>query len=822
MRKLLLLLFLCLLTACADEKSGTGEMTDFIPENAAVVLNLQNPDLFFNNLKNNEFLKGNEAHPLAVHLAQQLSLLKLLPHKDPAYLVFSAAKDNSLEFLFISKDTGEVVSLDSIQNRQVETFTSESIQIKKYTLEGQVAFLAKKDSLHILSSSKELLEISLKKEENIANSADFQKAMKAASKKKPTVFINHKEFPHLLKSHFSEEVFSSLRTFSNWTALDIDLDRASIKLNGISTAGDTLPALLNVFKGVGLSQNTLASLAPANSAAFVSVTFQDAPKLLSNLGKFRGENAPKISSENALFDTAVEAGTIQLEEGAVFVLRTLDIEAARLSLDFEPKATETFREIDIFEYPYHDRFQKMLQPLVSTKNLQYFAFLEPYILFSETPEALKEVITAYRSEQVLGKSKAYAATSESLSSEASLLAVTNNIPFKKVLLNELSEGKKQAGELNFKNHPITAIQFINQSDFAHVHAVLAKNEEIKTEKATSQVAAITLGAQLATKPVFFKNHRTNGMDVAVQDIANILYLISPTGKIYWKKKLESRILGEIHSVDILRNGRFQLAFATQNKVHVIDREGNMVKPFPLNFRDQITQPLAVFDYDSKRDYRFVVVQGKEILMYDRKGKQVKGFQFSKAAAEVVQPPKHIRIGRKDYILVPESSGQLNILSRTGKIRIPVKENLDFSENGWYEYNGNFTSSNDQGQLLKISEQGKVSKENLNLADNHKITATEKTLVSLSENQLNIKGNTAQLDFGLYTEPQIFYLNNKIYVSVTDLQVHKVYLFDSNAKLLPGFPVYGSSSIDLNNADGDSALELVVQGEDDGVLVYEVN
>ncbi|MDX1604092.1 MAG: ribonuclease HII, partial [Salinimicrobium sediminis] len=102
------------------------------------------------------------------------------------------------------------------------------------------------------------------------------------------------------------------------------------------------------------------------------------------------------------------------------------------------------------------------------------------------------------------------------------------------------------------------------------------------------------------------------------------------------------------------------------------------------------------------------------------------------------------------------------------------------------------------------------------------TATPKTLVSLSENELSIGKSSATLDFGLYTEPQIFYINNKIYVSVTDLQAHKVYLFDSNANLFPGFPVYGNSLVDLSNADDDTALELVVQGEENGVLIYSVS
>ncbi len=181
--------------------------------------------------------------------------------------------------------------------------------------------------------------------------------------------------------------------------------------------------------------------------------------------------------------------------------------------------------------------------------------------------------------------------------------------------------------MNFTNFPITAVQFIYQDNFAHVHSVLLKNEALKSPEAIAQTASVNLAAALVGRPVFFKNHRTNGLDIAVHDVQNTLYLISPEGKIYWKKDMNSRILGEIETVDILRNGRYQLAFATQNALHVIDRDGNPVKPFPLKFKDDITQPLAVFDYDNKRDYRSLVVQGNEIFMYDRKGNSVKGFFF---------------------------------------------------------------------------------------------------------------------------------------------------------------------------------------------------
>ena len=88
--------------------------------------------------------------------------------------------------------------------------------------------------------------------------------------------------------------------------------------------------------------------------------------------------------------------------------------------------------------------------------------------------------------------------------------------------------------------------------------------------------------------------------------------------------------------------------------------------------------------------------------------------------------------------------------------------------------------------------------------------------------LTIKGIPVTLPYGTYTDPQIFYLQNILYISVTDIESEKVYLFYSNGTAVQGFPVYGTSGIDLTNADQDKALEMVVLSEKDGILVYEIN
>src|SRR5699024_4273821 len=98
-------------------------------------------------------------------------------------------------------------------------------------------------------------------------------------------------------------------------------------------------------------------------------------------------------------------------------------------------------------------------------------------------------------------------------------------------------------------------------------------------------------------------------------------------------------------------------------------------------------------------------------------------------------PKHLRIGRKDYILIPEQSGKLHILSRQGKARVKVKQNIDFSDNEWFLHKGKFTSTNAEGNWVQIAENGSVSTKELELSDNHHLAISGTVVATLSENIL---------------------------------------------------------------------------------------
>ena len=97
-----------------------------------------------------------------------------------------------------------------------------------------------------------------------------------------------------------------------------------------------------------------------------------------------------------------------------------------------------------------------------------------------------------------------------------------------------------------------------------------------------------------------------------------------------------------------------------------------------------------------------------------------------------------------------------------------------------------------------------------------------SLITFSKNVLTIKGIPITLPYGNYFKPKLFYLNKSLYVSITEKDENKVYLFNDNGIIINGFPIFGNSPIDISNSDSDKALEIIVKSEEDGFIIYEMN
>ena len=740
----------------------------------------------------NDFNKSAKSNPIfnTIYIKDTKQASKVLNNLNPKASVYFAYNKNN--YLILTKVNTNLLVLDSIPNQTSKSITD--TEIKETKIDSTTFYHKTIDSIFVSSNNLELLK-TLAPQDN----TEFNKLIETTDNSTiaSLIFKSYSgEYSKLLLSNFEIK-----EEKSNYTVLDINLKNNTLQYNGIGTASDSIYNSLDSFKNTIPQKINVVSVTPSSTKSLTSITFDDYSIFNKNHNKLFQQEA---DSTETFLNFVNEVAKIE----NTIILHTLDPQLALEAIESK-NSTETFRDIEIYKFEKPDFFKSRLKPYISFENAAFFSKFKEFLIFSDSAASLKLILTDALNENTLINSDAYNAVNEELSDEASLFIFKN------------AEGLSEVLSTNQKGYNANAVQFIYEDNYAHINGIIQKHKKKVARNAVTENFNVKLKTPILSKPQILKNHITKGNDIAIQDTNNTLYLISNAGNILWKKQLKTKIVGKISQIDILKNGRLQLVFNTSNKLYVLDRNGKEVGPFPIQFNDAITQPVSVFDYEKNRKYRILITQGKTLLMYDTKGKTVSGFEYKNTESDINTQPKHFRVGRKDYIAFT-AGNTLEILNRRGQTRIPVKNKLRFSENELYLYKNKFTTSNTLGQLIQVDTKGKVSTTNLNLNDKHNIETTSKTLVTLSENKLKIKSRTVDLDYGEYTRPNIYYLNDKIYVTVTDLQAKKVYLFDSQAKLIPNFPVYGTSEAVLTKLDNDKALELVTLSDDKTILVYEIN
>ena len=809
MKNYWLLILLSFVLACEND-SANSDITNYIPENSSIIIKSNNIQGVLSNLKNNHFVSIIEDEKSVEDLKIKLQPLAYLNSENEVLVSIVKNKNDSTEFSLATRFKDSLFNFSSVKNFTSETIKANKLEIEKLTIENQIFYTSVKDSLLLASTSKEVLE-----------SLHTRKPVESESKKLLNSVNENSSLSILINSDNKWDSLKildsvSYSTFTNYTLFDADVAQDQLILNGITKATDSTQSLINTFKNTIPQENKLPEITPANTNGFLSLTFDSFKTFSKNLAAYRKDSISEIDSlltNELLFDMSTEVGVIYTENTHAFVLNSLDESITNDALVSHRELLESYRDIPIYSFNKPSLFKDVLFPFVTQSNFSNYCVVDNYFIFSQSIDLLKNCIASYQNNTTLTNQSQYLDISNNLSNASSLLLVVNNEKLNTIIAPEES--------LSFKDYKHSAFQCTYDSYFAHINIVIKKAKSRTYATGVSEAFNIKIDAELLNTPQFVTNHRTKEQDIVVQDIENNLYLISNKGEILWKKKVEGAVLGEVSQVDIYKNGRLQLAFTTPSRLYVLDRNGKDVANFPLKFNDAITQPLAVFDYDKRRNYRLMVTQGSTVLLYNLNAKIVSGFNFKSAGSTIITQPQHFRIGTKDYITI-KTKEKLFIIDRRGNTRVNPKKQATYSSESIYLYKGNFTTTDTNGNLIAIDRNGNVSTQNINLNDQHHIYTTSKTLVSLTDNKLNIKGKTYELDFGIYTAPKIYYINDKIYVTTTDLQTNKVYLFDSQAKLISNFPVYGNSTIDMKNADRDNALEIVVKSESDGVLLYEIN
>ncbi|NDV16806.1 ribonuclease HII [Muricauda sp. TY007] len=815
--KVLFCLLPIFIASCTKEVKTKDSLLEQLPPNPSLVLKINNLTNFKSELKNNSNLKSiEEFYNIKEILDKIKGLRHLTTDKTCVLALYEVGKDNH-DYILATKNDSGIFNVDSVSNKTVETLTYEGINVTKYNLDGLEVYSLRKNNDILLSSSMMLMENLIRVSENTPVDPTLKKLYQASSlDKSATIFINPSGNTSLLA--LKEQDKTTDNPFSSWVSLDFTANSDEVNLSGVAMTPDSTKNFINLFKGTSPLANKTPSYAPLTAQAILSYTFDDYQVFANNQNIY----LDRVKKTDSLFNTIEEVGIIYLNNEKVVLLKSYGTESLYDYLDSKKTASQDYQGSEIIELENPNIVEEGFTPLVKDFESNFCTILENSFIFSEQKEALQTIISNHKSASSFDGDQGFKTAKASLASESSMLFVSNASGIDFFAEQELSpEVFEDIKDKDFKEQ-VFASQMVMDNGFGHFNLLVSKIEKNLERNTVSPLFTLELNTDLATDPQFVKNHRTKQQEIVVQDQNNVLYLISTDGKVLWTKQLDGRIQGEIQQVDIYKNGKLQLAFTTNDQFLILDRNGDEVPPFTIDFEGGNLNPLAVFDYDGSRNYRFVVTQGKKVYMYNNQGKIVRGFTFTDAPSNILDAPKHFRVGNKDYLVFKQDNSTLRILHRVGSDRIKVPEKIDFSNNGVFLYKNKFSVTNKTGVLHQIDTNGKLTATNFNLNPDHGFYATSNTLVFMDDNVLSIKGRKVELELGVYSKPKIFYIYDKIYVGVTDIQNHQIYLYDSQAEPIPNFPVFGSSLIDLTDMDNDRRLELVAKDQENSLIVYKIN
>lgn len=770
------LLLIILLIGCHDDRENTFEPWQLFKADTDHVLVFNNTVTGLQSLKQQQKVSGLFSLPQLPTSIDSLSTR--MNSEEPSYLFITQRKsvgqtiESKTEYSWVFK----INDVPSEKENDLLTFGRDTV------------FVFSESQYRIYSSNKTLNATSQRADQPTLNGL-----IKMIQFKKDKALVIAQKLNELHNIKLSD---------APWVVFDPQTSPAGQTVHGIlltQTNDSRVEKSQNLVLDLGQKPGILKSpeIIPLGAQSSFSLAL-NSPQSLNH----------KIQSIDSTFvlspfvETIDEASLIEFGNGKVLALKSLDMNMSLNTLALNWTEENNFRGVALKSLdPGQLQITALSKIFPEVPEMTYAFLWEEFIILTPNLGLAQDYIGQLQNKNTLARSNAWSTTEEDLARECSILV----------------------WHMDPKSKSFETMQLIQDNGFAHLnYARQTGNQKISSDSKGPLLRSIQLNAPLYGVPQFFSNHKSGGKNIVVQDENYRLYFIAPNGKTLWYRDLKEPILGEIKEVDLLRNGKKQLAFVTPSKWYVIDRNGRDVGPFPKNFSDPITQPLGIFDYDNNRKYRFVIVQDQSVYMYDAQGKRVKGFKYEKAPATVSHPPTHLRINGKDYILFLLKNGQLQILNRTGKVRVPVSEQFEFGPNLPIKHESKFVFWTQDGSQIQISPEGTVIKLTAKSPAQYRVVYYGAHTVEFDDPLLRIDQHLIELPLGNYLGPQVFKFGNKLRTVMVDQDSQNLYIYNSEGELLKDFPLFGASMIDMADINNNGQLELVVQGQENEVLIYSIN
>ncbi len=762
--------------------------------------------------------------------------------------------------------------------------------------DGKRLYFSAAEGLILFSTELILVEKGLRQlsSENITDIRNFNTVYKTAgSGTLVASYINHERFAELLaramngrtstkENEFGETERINLRSsiidtknFASWSELDMSLNDEMISMNGITAADDSLNQFITVFNGQTAERCNAGKILPRNTSFYIGYSFSDRnlffeklmdyfkmsssfyereeylKKMERSFGKDSRETFKEmvnkeviaaitnVSAEgeiSSLFLVSLSAKKTSQENFEKMMLNHANSKKTELNSMISPVPAANGKTFRVYEFPFPSLPGVWLGEPFRFAKARYAAFYDDYLVFASSQKVMQEYLADMELAYSLDNDRSYSnfiKASDSKANISTFINISRLLPLKSSLLHTEAAKKTEGYAETLQKVSLVNWQMICEKDIFFNSIHLGKPKQTKNDGLA--LWTCNLGANLAMKPQVVENHNNPSQkDIVVQDEDNRLHLISANGQIRWTIPITGRILGEIHQVDHLRNGKWQFLFNTREKLYMIDINGNNVAGFPVSFDSPATNGVSVFDYDNNHKYRyFLAFENRKVVVFDQNGKAVSGWNFDKTESAVTTPIHHFRVNNnKDYIVFKDA-GKIYIQDRRGETRVKTPVQFENSDNPIaLNLNGTpkMVATDKNGKVYYLYFDGKYDEKNVGTFSAGHLFAVDdldgnnildfiftdgKKLTVMDENGKNLFDET--LDNELTLPPSVYGITAKQkMVGVTDSKGNRIYLFEPGGKSYNGFPIAGNSQFCIGSIT-PGQLSVVV-GNDNGELV----
>lgn len=593
--------------------------------------------------------------------------------------------------------------------------------------------IAHNKGVFMISTSPLLLERALKQQGNstslVTDRAFLEVQKTAGSKIDANIFIAHKNFPSLFSGIVSQNYSSSLSNLSDlatWTELDLIVKPNAHFLNGFTQAPDSTNAYLKWMSRQKPVNMSIPDILPSQTALFaflgisnIDLYMQDYRGYLDRLGNLRNykknnESIAKligvepVSFYSSFFKNELAVAYVPfsqtIHENWFTIVGTKGKSTAQTEIIGLVEALarkngvplqsleRTFKidrdkQVKVYTFPVEQFHASLFGSLFQPCSDQFFTIIDSYVVFGASPEALSQFVLAQIRNTRLENSPHFRDFMQVLAQESNFTLYINPQLSQFALSHfvnpkygtQLLKGFERATGVEGMALQLTGgkAMIFNNICIKYGDQVALPNQNITPQT----VWETQLDTVIRGKPSLVLNHNSRNREIFVQDYNNSIYLINDAGRVLWKVRISEPIFGEVQQVDLYKNGKLQLLFGTRTEIHVIDRNGKYVEGFPIKLPSLATSPVAIFDYEKNRDYRFfVALDDRRIVAYERNGKPLSGWEFGRTERVISRTLQHFRVGGLDFILAADDN-RIYLLDRRGKERIKPLRHFPPSRNG---------------------------------------------------------------------------------------------------------------------------------------------